>query len=72
LLYGIERYQRFGKGEQQIITKGAIEEMLSICTHVEYKGEILPFDKELFEFASRISRDMDKQGMRVLAVAHKL
>jgi Mg2+-importing ATPase len=62
---------RDGKGERQIITKGAIEEMLSICTHVEYNGKVLPLDEELFDFACRISSDLNRQGMRVLAVAHK-
>ena len=26
-------------GKTQLITKGAVEEMLSICTFAEYKGE---------------------------------
>jgi len=62
---------RDGKGVRQIITKGAIEEMLSICTLVEYNGKVLPLDKELLGFARQISDDLNKQGMRVLAVAHK-
>lgn len=29
----------------QMITKGAVEEMLSICSHVEYQGKIKPLDE---------------------------
>ena len=28
----------------QLITKGAVEEILGICSHVEYKGQILPLE----------------------------
>jgi len=59
------------KGTRQIITKGAIEEMLSICTLVEYQGKVLPLDEELLGFARQISNDLSNKGMRVLAVAHK-
>ncbi len=60
---------RFGK--RQIITKGAVEEMLDICAYAEFGGEVHPFTPELRQKAKEISTQMNRQGMRVLAVAHK-
>lgn len=58
-------------GKRQIITKGAVEEMLAICSHAEYKGVVHPLTPELRARALEISVRMNRQGMRVLAVAHK-
>lgn len=60
---------RFGK--RQIITKGAVEEMLDICAYAEFGGEVHPLTPELRQKAREISTQMNRQGMRVLAVAHK-
>lgn len=59
------------QGKRQIITKGAVEEMLEICSHAELNGQVLALTSELREQARKVSRQMNKQGMRVLAVAHK-
>jgi Mg2+-importing ATPase len=59
------------KGKRQIITKGAVEEMLSICSYEEIKGKIFPFEPERKERAEKISRTLNQEGMRVLAVAQK-
>ncbi|MCD8304991.1 MAG: magnesium-translocating P-type ATPase [Prevotellaceae bacterium] len=59
------------QGKRQIITKGAVEEMLSICTHVEFDGEVSPLTKELRQKADEIVTEMNNQGMRVLALAQK-
>lgn len=58
-------------GKRQIITKGAVEEMLSICSYVEFDGKVHEFSKELREKALAISNKMNHEGMRVLAVAQK-
>ncbi|MCL2682016.1 MAG: magnesium-translocating P-type ATPase [Bacteroidales bacterium] len=58
-------------GKVQIITKGAIEEMLAICDRAEYEGEIRPLTQEMREFILGESRDMNKDGMRVLGIAQK-
>ena len=34
-------------GKKQMITKGAVEEILSICTFVDYKGEVSTLTKEI-------------------------
>lgn len=59
------------QGKRQIITKGAVEEMLSICSFAEYNGKVHPLTPELKEKAKAISEEMNKTGMRVLAVAQK-
>ncbi|MCC0764210.1 MULTISPECIES: magnesium-translocating P-type ATPase [unclassified Clostridioides] len=58
-------------GKTQLITKGAIEEMLSICTHVEYKGDIQLITNEIRkEILTTVSKYND-DGMRVLGIAQK-
>lgn len=59
------------EGKRQIITKGAIEEMLQICSFVEYEGKVLPLDEKLKRFAETESSKLNREGMRVLAVAQK-
>lgn len=59
------------QGKRQIITKGAVEEMLSICSHTEFNGEVQPLTDELKAKAQKISEEMNRKGMRVLAVAQK-
>lgn len=59
------------QGKRQIITKGAVEEMLDICAYAEFHGEVSPLTGELKAQAKRISEEMNNQGLRVLAVAQK-
>jgi Mg2+-importing ATPase len=59
------------QSKRQIITKGAVEEMLAICTHAEFGGEVRCLTDELRAKARRISEEMNRKGMRVLAVAQK-
>lgn len=58
-------------GKRQIITKGAVEEMMQICSHTEVGNKVVPFTPELRVKAYEISKRMNRQGLRVLAVAHK-
>lgn len=58
-------------GKRQIITKGAVEEMISICSHCELDGKVIPMTGNMNTLAMNIVHDMNNQGMRVLAVAHK-
>lgn len=59
------------QGKRQIITKGAVEEMLDICSYAEYEGSVHPMTPELRIKAREISERMNHQGMRVIAVAQK-
>lgn len=55
----------------QIITKGAVEEMLGICSHMELNGEVAKIDKALCSTVLSDTANLNKEGLRVLAVAHK-
>ena len=59
------------KGKRQIITKGAVEEMLGICSYAEFGGKVLPLSEEMRSKAQRLALEMNDQGMRVLALAQK-
>lgn len=59
------------QGKRQIITKGAVEEMLSICSHTEFNGEVQSLTDKLKVKAQKISEEMNRKVMRVLAVAQK-
>ncbi len=58
-------------GKRQMVTKGAVEEMLAICTHAEYKGKIIDLDKPIRKEILRTVDELNDQGFRVLAVAQK-
>lgn len=58
-------------GKRQIITKGAVEEMLGVCSYAEYDGEVKPLTREMCDRAQRFVGEMNAQGMRVLALAQK-
>lgn len=57
--------------KRQLITKGAIEEILSICSMVDYKGQVSPITKEIKENIRKISKNLNKDGLRVIAVCQK-
>lgn len=57
--------------KQQLITKGAMEEILSICTQSEYKGQVMPLTSEIKTNIRNITKELNKQGMRVLGVCKK-
>jgi len=58
-------------GKRQMITKGAVEEMLSVCTFVEYKGIVEPITDELKQEVLKTVDELNEDGMRVIAVAQK-
>ena len=58
-------------GKRQIITKGAVEEMLMVCAYAEYNGEVQPLTECMRNKAQLIVKEMNAQGMRVLALAQK-
>lgn len=58
-------------GKTQIITKGAVEEMLNICSWAEHNGEIKPLDSEIRKFILEQVNKLNENGMRVIAVAQK-
>ena len=58
-------------GKRQLITKGAVEEILSICSYIEIDGEVKEFTPELAANAQRIADENNLEGIRVVAVAQK-
>jgi len=58
-------------GKRQLITKGAVEEVLSVCKYVEYNGEILHLENALLNEAIEVYEKHNREGLRVLAVAQK-
>lgn len=57
--------------KKQLITKGAVEEILNICTMVDYKGQVSPITKEIKENIEKISRKLNEDGLRVVAICQK-
>ena len=57
--------------KKQMITKGAVEEILSICSLVDYKGKVSPITKEIKENIKKIAKNLNEQGLRVVAVCQK-
>ncbi len=57
--------------KKQLITKGAVEEILNICTMVDYKGTVSPITKEIKEHIKKISKSLNEDGLRVVAVCQK-
>ena len=58
-------------GKTQMITKGAVEEMLSVSTFVEYEGRVERLTDEIKAYILRKVEDLNEDGMRVIAVAQK-
>ena len=58
-------------GKTQMITKGAVEEMLKCCTFAEYNGKVEPLTDEIRAFIIGKSDELNANGMRVIAVAQK-
>ncbi len=59
------------RGKRQMVTKGAIEEMLSICSYAEVKGEVVPLTKDIKKRALTIVDNLNEHGFRVLGLAQK-
>ena len=57
--------------KKQLITKGAVEEILNICTMVDYRGTVSPLTKEIKENITKITKQLNRDGLRVVAVCQK-
>lgn len=58
-------------GKTQMVTKGAVEEMLSICSFAECDGKVRSMTKELKSRILATVDDLNEKGFRVLAIAQK-
>jgi Mg2+-importing ATPase len=58
-------------GEQIMVTKGAPEEILRICTEVEFRGKVSDLTPEESGKIEGQFRELSSQGYRVLGVSYK-
>ena len=58
-------------GDCQLIMKGNISQIVSRCSHVEFRGEILPMEKNGMQSIASVVDEMLQDGMKVIAVARK-
>ncbi len=55
----------------ELICKGAVEEILSVCGRVQVNGSVLPLDDALLAQVRKVTHDLNEEGLRVVAVAMK-
>ena len=67
------------KGEQNItenkkyimITKGAVEEILAICTYAKEEGSVKQITSEIKQKVTKMAKELNENGLRVIAVCTK-
>lgn len=58
-------------GERQLIVKGDISRVTARCSAIEFRGEILPIEKDGMQSVASVVDEMLQDGMKVIAVARK-
>lgn len=58
--------------KDELITKGAVEEILNICTTFEYKGQTEKLTNEKIENMRKICKNLNEGGFRVVAICKKI
>ena len=58
--------------KDELITKGAVEEILNICTTFEYKGQMEKLTNEKIENMRKICKNLNEEGFRVVAICKKI
>ncbi|MBQ9266815.1 MAG: magnesium-translocating P-type ATPase [Clostridia bacterium] len=58
-------------GKRQLITKGAVDEIMSICSFIDLDGTAVEFTDELRKKAYEVYERNNNEGLRVVAVAQK-
>ena len=58
-------------GKRQLITKGAVDEIMAICSFIDIDGQAIKMTDELRERAYKVYEKHNHDGLRVLAVAQK-
>ena len=58
-------------GKTQMVTKGAVEEMLSICSFAECDGGVQPLTGDVRQRILQTVDDLNDKGFRVLVIAQK-
>jgi P-type Mg2+ transporter len=60
-----------GRQQHELICKGAVEEVLQVCSYAKVQGGIVPLSRELRNSIEQLYDEMNEEGLRVLAVAYK-
>jgi P-type Mg2+ transporter len=61
------------QGKQHIlICKGAVEEILKVCTQLNVNGKVLPMDESVHTKVAALQQQLNADGLRVIAVAYKV
>src|SRR5450756_372663 len=55
----------------ELICKGAVEEIIAVCTHARDEDRVVPLDQEAIETAQDVARELNGDGLRVVAVAYR-
>ena len=58
--------------KDELITKGAVEEILNICTTFEYKGQTEKLTNEKIENMRKICKNLNEEGFRGVAICKKI
>lgn len=58
-------------GGHILICKGALEEILNICTKAESESGVVPINSEVRKHCESIAKELNQDGLRVIAVAYK-
>ena len=58
-------------GKTQLVTKGAVEEMLGCCAYAECGGAVRPLTDRVRDLVRTRADELGEKGMRVIAVAQK-
>ena len=58
-------------GKRQLITKGAVDEIMSICSYIDINGTAIKMTEEHRKKAYEVYEKYNNDGLRVLAVAQK-
>lgn len=58
-------------GKTQLITKGALEEMLDVSAYVDYDGSVYELTEERRDFVREQVANLNRNGLRVLGISQK-
>jgi len=59
------------ENKRSLISKGAPEEILKVCTSCDVGGSVVQMDSELHEKIGKNTNDLSSEGFRVLGVAYR-
>lgn len=58
-------------GKRQLITKGAVDEIIACCSYVEEDNHVEPLDAERIAAAMAVFEQHNQDGLRIIAIAQK-